>query len=76
MDLIHKINMESVVYLLVNTIVRITLHLQMLYRQSEDQQVAPPIIFIFGAKSPLTKASVLLAPFLDQTNTITCPRLL
>ena len=43
------------VYLLVNTILRITLHLQMLYRQLEDQQVAPPTIFISGAKNPLNK---------------------
>ena len=32
-----------------------------LYRQLKDQQVA---------KSPLAKAFLLLAPFLDQTNTI------
>ena len=38
--------------------------------QLEDQQVAPSTIFLSGAKSPLTKAFVLLAPFLDQTNTI------
>ena len=47
------------VYLLVNTILTITLHLQILYRQLEDQQVAPPTIFISGTKSPLTKAFVL-----------------
>ena len=39
-------------------------------RQLEDQQVAPPKIFISGAKSNLTKAFVLLAPFLDEINTI------
>ena len=44
--------------------------LQMLYRQLEDQQVARPTIFISGANIPLTKASVLLAPFRDKTNTI------
>ena len=33
-------------------------------------QVAPLTIFILGVKSPLTKAIVLLAPFLDLTNTI------
>ena len=49
-------------YLLVNTILRIILHLQILCRQLEDQQVAHPTIFISGAKSPLTKALVLLAP--------------
>ena len=38
--------------------------------EQEDQQVAPPTLFISGAKNPLTKAFVLLAPFLDQTNTI------
>ena len=43
------------VYLLVNTILKITLHLHMLYKQLEDQQVAPPIIFISGAMSPFTK---------------------
>ena len=58
-------------YLMVNTILRITLHLQMLCRQLEDQQVAHPTIFISGAKSHLTKAFVLLAPFLDQTNPLT-----
>ena len=42
----------------------------MLCRQLEYQLVAPPTIFISGTKSPLTKAFVLLAPFLDQTNTI------
>ena len=42
----------------------------MLYRQLEDQQVAPPTICMFRTKSPLTKALVLLRPFLDQTNTI------
>ena len=42
-----------------------------LYRQLEDQQVAPLTISISGTKSPLTKAFVLLAPFLDQTNIIT-----
>ena len=31
-------------YLLVNTILRNTLHLQMLYRQLLDQQAAPPTI--------------------------------
>ena len=31
---------------------------------------APPTIFSFGTNSPLTKAFVLIAPFLDQTNTI------
>ena len=50
-----------IVYLLVNTILLITLHLQ---RRLEDQQVAPPTIFISSAKSPLTKVYVLLAPFL------------
>ena len=61
-------------YLLVNTILRTTLHLQMLYRQLEDQQVAPPIVFISGSKSPLTRAFVLLAPFLDQINSIVSPK--
>ena len=42
----------------------------MLHRQLKGQQVAPPPIFISGAKSPFSKAFVLLAPFLDQTNTI------
>ena len=32
------------VYLLVNTILRITLHLQMFYKQLEDQQVAPLLL--------------------------------
>ena len=57
-------------YLLVNTILRITLNLQMLYRQLEDQQVAPPTIFISGAKSSLTKPLFSLHPFLDQKKTI------
>ena len=35
-----------------------------------DQQAAPPVILNSGAKSYLTKASVLLVPFLDQINTI------
>ena len=43
------------------------------YIQLEDQQVAPPTIFISGTKSPLTNAFVLLAPFLDQTNTKLLP---
>ena len=34
------------VYLLVNTKLRITLHLQMLHRQLEDQQMAPLTICI------------------------------
>ena len=34
----------------------------MLYSQLEDQQVAPPTIFISGAKNPLTKTFLLLAP--------------
>ena len=42
----------------------------MLYRQLLDQLVTPPTIFISGAKSPLTKAFVLLVQFLEQTNTI------
>ena len=42
----------------------------MLNRQLEDQQVAPPTIFIYGAKSPLTNPFVLLAPFLDKKNSI------
>ena len=42
----------------------------MLCRQLLDQQAAPPTIFNSGAKSPLTKAFVQLAPFPDQTNTI------
>ena len=58
------------VYFLVNTILRITLYLQMLYRQLVDRQTAPPILLSSGAKSPLTKAFVQLAPFFDQTNTI------
>ena len=37
----------------------------------EDQQATPPTILISGAKSLLTKALVFLAPFLNQTNTIT-----
>ena len=48
----HKASWYTV-YLLVNTILMIKLHLQMLYRQLEDQQVAPPTIFISGAKSVL-----------------------
>ena len=60
----------KIIYLLVNTILRNTLHLRMLYRQLLDQQAAPPTILNSGAKSPLTKAFVQLAPFLDQTNTI------
>ena len=52
------------------TILRITLNLQMLYRQLVNQQAAPPKILNYGAKSPLTKAFVQLAPLLDQTNTI------
>ena len=44
-----------------------------LYRQLLDQQAAPPTILNSGAKSPLTKAFVQLAPFLDQTNTIKLP---
>ena len=42
----------------------------MLYRQLSDQQAALPTILNCGAKSPLTKAFVQLAAFLDQTNTI------
>ena len=43
----------------------------LLYRQLEDQQVAPPTQSSFWRQEcPLTKAFVLLAPFLDQTNTI------
>ena len=41
-----------------------------LYRQLLDQQSAPPTLLNSGAQSPLTKAFVQLAPFLDQTNTI------
>ena len=61
--------------MLANTILRTTLHLQMLYRQLLDQQAATPTILNSGAKSPLTKALVQLAPFLSQTNTISlfCP---
>ena len=55
---------------MVNTILRITLHLQMLYKQLVDQKSAPPKILNSGAKSPFTKAFVQLVPFLDQTNTI------
>ena len=33
-------------------------------------ETAPPTILSSGAKSPLTKAFVLIAPFLDQINTI------
>ena len=46
------------------------LHPTKYYRQLEDQQVAPPTIFISGTKSPITNVFVLLTPFLDQTNTI------
>ena len=42
----------------------------MLYRQLVDQQSTPPTILNSGTKSPLTKAYVQLAPFLEQTNTI------
>ena len=42
----------------------------MFYKQLLDQQAAPPTILNSGAKSLLTKAFVQLAPFLDQTNTI------
>ena len=44
------------VYLLVNLILKIMVHLQMLYSQLEDQQVAPPthIIFILAPKVPLS----------------------
>ena len=42
----------------------------MLYRQLLDQQAAPTTILNSGAKSPLTKAFVQLAPILDQPNTI------
>ena len=61
--------------MLANTILRTTLHLQMLYRQLLDQQAATPTILNSGAKSLLTKALVQLAPFLSQTNTISlfCP---
>ena len=58
------------VYLLVNTILRNTLHLKMLYRQLFDQQAAPPTILNSCTKSPLTNAFVQLSLFLDQTNTI------
>ena len=51
------------VYLLVNIILRITIHLQMLYRQFEDHNFAPPWKIISDPKSSLTKAFVLLAPF-------------
>ena len=33
-------------------------------------ETAPPTILRSGVKSPLTKAFVLIAPFLDQINTI------
>ena len=36
-------------------------------------KTAPPTILSSGAKSPLTKAFVLIAPFLDQINTICAP---
>ena len=42
-----------------------------LQKQFLDQQAVPPTILNSGAKSPLTKAFVQLAPFLDQTNTLT-----
>ena len=42
----------------------------MLYRELLDHQAAPPTILNFGAKSPLTKVFVQLAPFLDQTTPI------
>ena len=45
-----------------------SLHLQMLYRQLVDQQAAPPTLLNSGAESSLTKASVLLGPFIDQIN--------
>ena len=45
-------------------------HLETLYRQLLDQVAAPPTMLNSGAKSPLTKVFVQLAPFLDQTNTI------
>ena len=35
-----------------------------------SRQTAPATILNSGAKSPLTKAFVMLGPFLDQTNTI------
>ena len=41
-----------------------------LFRQLVDQQAAPPTILNSAAKSSLTKASVLLALFLDHINTI------
>ena len=41
------------VYLLVNTILKITLHLQMLNSQLDDQQVAPLTILHSGAQSVL-----------------------
>ena len=41
---------------------------KLLYRQLEDQQVAPPTWSSFWHQEcPLTKAFVLLVPFLDQT---------
>ena len=43
----------NTVYLLVNTILRNTLHLQMLYRQLLDQQAAPPTILNYGTTSPV-----------------------
>ena len=33
-------------------------------------ETPPPSILSFGAKSPLTKAFVLIVPFLDQINTM------
>ena len=67
----NMVQIHGYVYLLVNTLLRNALHLQMLYRQLLDQQAAPLTILNSGTKSLLTKAIVQLVPFLDQTNTIT-----
>ena len=57
--------------LLVKFILRFTLHLQMLYRQLLDQwNCSFHNILSSAAKSSWSKAFDLIAPFLDQINTI------
>ena len=56
----------SPVYLLVKSILKIMVHLQVSYSQLEDQQVAPPTLSLFWRQRGL----FLLAPFYaDQINT-------
>ena len=57
------------VYLLVNSKLKITLHIQMFYIYNISKVYPSPTLSSFWCQEcPLTKAFVLLAPFSDQAN--------